>query len=266
MIQVRFDAPYIVSTLLLWSTGVGDPQIYSASNVTELTALEVAVNAIRANGGGDCPELGMTGILNALSLANPESNVIVLTDASPKDVDRTQEVIDRATQLQNSIHFFLSRDGCGDFSPYLEVANATFGIVVNRIDDFEAFAEFADRAGRFTLGDIEDDESKRRRRALTPSGCVTFSTSIFTTSINVLFSSVTTTIDVISPSGLTSSVSTSGSIATYSNDSPEVGEYQACSSGRFEHTVSMTSRLDFFVEHFTDDFEIPMPGKSYHIN
>lgn len=83
-----------------------------------------------------CPELGMTGTLSALNLANPDSNVIVLTNASPKDVNDTQKVINGANKLRNSIHFFLSRDGCGDFSPYLEVANATFGIVVNRIDDF----------------------------------------------------------------------------------------------------------------------------------
>jgi len=84
-----------------------------------------------------CPELGMTGTLSALNLANPDSNVIVLTNASPKDVNDTQKVINGANKLRNSIHFFLSRSaGCGDFSPYLEVVNATFGIVVNRIDDF----------------------------------------------------------------------------------------------------------------------------------
>ena len=64
----------------------------------------VAVNETMADGGDDCPELGMTGILNALSLAVPDSNVIVLTDVSPKDVNRTQEVIDRVTELRNSIY------------------------------------------------------------------------------------------------------------------------------------------------------------------
>jgi len=49
----------------------------------------------------------MTGILNALSLVNPDSNVIVLTDASLKNIRRKQEVIDRAIQLCNSVHFFL---------------------------------------------------------------------------------------------------------------------------------------------------------------
>ena len=189
----------------MFTTDVGVPQIYSASSVAELTALETAVNAISAHGGDDCPELGMTGILNALSLANPDSNVIVLTDASPKDVHKKGEVIARVTELRNSIHFFLSRSGCGDFSPYLEVANATYGIVVNRIDDFEAFAEFADRAGRFTLDG--GNERRKKKRALPLSGyCITFSTSIFTTAVDILFSSVTSTINVTSPSGKSSSL------------------------------------------------------------
>ena len=245
--------------MISFTVGVGVPQIYSATSVAELTALEAAVNAIRAFGGGDCPELGMTGILNALSLANPDSNVIVLTDASPKDVERKDEVIAKATELRNSIHFFLSRDGCGDFSPYMEVAEATFGVVVNRIDDFEAFVEFADKVGRFFFGDDGD----KRKRDGSSEHCITFSTSLFTTSINILFTSVTHQIDVTSPSGLKTMIATSGSIATYSNDEPEIGEYTVCSVGRFNHAISLSSTLDFFVEHFGRSFGIPVPGKLY---
>ena len=89
------------------------PQKYAANNLIELAKLEQAVNALQATGGGDCPELGMTGILNALSLANPVSNVIVLTDASPKDTDNKEEVISEAIREENSIHFFLNHDGYG---------------------------------------------------------------------------------------------------------------------------------------------------------
>ena len=84
------------------------PKKYASNNLTELAELEQAVDALSATGGGDCPEFGMTGILNALSLANPISNVIVLTDASPKDEDRKEEVINEAIKKENSIHFFLS--------------------------------------------------------------------------------------------------------------------------------------------------------------
>ena len=58
------------------------------------------------HGSADCPEFGIIGILNTLSLANPLSNVIVLTDASPKDLDKKDEVIDKAIRKENFIHFF----------------------------------------------------------------------------------------------------------------------------------------------------------------
>ena len=162
------------------------PQKYAASNLTELTKLEQTVNALRATGDGDCPELGMTGILNALSLVNPVSNVIVLIDASPKDEDKKEEVISEASRKENSIHFFLSRDGCGDFTPYLDVAKETYRIVVSRIDDFEAFVEFADKVGRFTT-EVSDGGSGKRKRQ-TSEYCVNFTASVFTKSIKLLFS------------------------------------------------------------------------------
>ena len=128
-----------------------------SNDIIQLQELEVAVNALYAHGGGDCPELGMTGICNALDLVNPDSNVIVLTDASPKDeeIQKQQQVIDKANEERNSIHFFLSRSGCGDFTPYLDVAAATEGIVVNQISDFEAFAEFAQKVVDLHLKIVE---------------------------------------------------------------------------------------------------------------
>ena len=185
----------------------------------------------------------MTGILNALALVNPDSNVIVLTDASPKDVEKKQQVIDTANEVRNSIHFFLARSGCGDFSPYLEVAAETEGIVVNQISDFEAFAEFADRVGRFTL---ENSGSKRKRQT---ENCIVFMLSIFSQSAAVLFSSSTIDITITSPSGVVDRVTSTGTIATYSIDSPEAGEYTVCSATEFEYSLTFTTNLDFFVEY-----------------
>lgn len=202
------------------------------------------MNNIYAHGGGDCPELGMTGILNALTLVNPDSNVIVLTDASPKDEAKKQQVIDKANEVRNSVHFFLARDGCGDFSLYLQVASETQGIVVNQITDFEAFAEFADKVGRFTL---EDSESKRKRRAA--ENCITFTFSIFSQSVAILFSSSSLTITITSPSEVVDTVTSAGTIATYSIDNPEAGEYTACSAVEFEYSLTSATNLDFFVEY-----------------
>ena len=248
-----------VDTNLLYTVhvGVGIPQKYAANNLTELAELKQAVNALRATGGGDCPELGMTGILNALSLANPVSNVIVLTDASPKDENKKEEVISEATQKENSIHFFLSRDGCGNFTPYLDVARKTDGIVVNRIDDFEAFVEFADKVRRFTT-----DSGKRKRQTL--EDCVDFTASVFTKSIDILFSfsSTKSVVNVTNPVGSTERIEAKGTIATYSQEDPLAGEYKICSTTPFEYSLSTTSDLDFFIEYHvnTSTTSLPIPG------
>ena len=51
--------------MVLSFAAVGVPMIYNSNDIDKLNALEQAVDAISANGGGDCPELGMAGILNA---------------------------------------------------------------------------------------------------------------------------------------------------------------------------------------------------------
>ena len=224
---------------------VGVAAKYFSNNITQLRELEQAVIALTAHDGGDCPELGMAGILNALELVNPDSNVIVLTDASPKDLEKTQQVIDKANEVANSVHFFLARDGCGDFSPYLAVARETEGIVVNEINDFEIFAQFAETAGRFTI-----EESGSRRKRQISENCTLFSLSIFSYSVTVLFSSSSIqNITITNPSGVISNVSSPGTIATYNLDTPEAGEYRICSTVEFEYSVTAPVSLDYFVEY-----------------
>ena len=63
------------------------PHKYTATSETELDQLLTDVNALSADGGGDCPELAMTGMLNALNLSSVQGHIIVLTDAGPKDIN-----------------------------------------------------------------------------------------------------------------------------------------------------------------------------------
>ncbi|XP_065907794.1 cell adhesion molecule DSCAM-like isoform X2 [Dysidea avara] len=237
---------------------VGVPMKYLSNDIDQLIALELAVNNITAHGGGDCPEYGMTGIINALSLSDSDSNVIVLTDAGAKDAYRQGEVITRANELRVSVHFFLSGSGCGDFTPYIGVANATNGIVVNQIDDFEAFAEFADKVGRFTFESLDEGSRKKRQ---TSNICVTFTVSIFIKSLSILFSSSSFTVYITSPSGVVETVSSTGTIATYTKEDPEFGDYNMCSVTLFEYSISTTFDLDFFVEyHYNGSIVLEPPA------
>ena len=246
-------------------TEVGVPRKYSANNLSELIELEQTVNALHAHDGGDCPELGMTGILNALNLSNPQSNVIVLTDASPKDGDKKDLVIRAAYEKETSIHFLLSRTGCGNFTPYLDVARETYGVVVNQIVDFEAFATFVARAKeRYTI-EYDDSTNIIRRGAL--ENCVKFSVSVFTKSIDILFSSVVTRfkVTIITPSGSLVEVLALGTIAKYSKKDPAAGIYKICSRSTFKHSISTTSDLDFFVEYDVNTSRTLLPTPGNHI-
>ena len=210
-----------------------------------------------------------TGILNALSLANYDSNVIVLTDASPKDVENKSAVISRALELRNSIHFLLSRD-CGNVTPYLDVAKETFGVVVHHISDFEAFVEFADKVGEFNTAPLY--QSKERKRQASEDYCAVsadISTSVFTESIDIFFSSISdgSVITIFNPIGNVNKITPNGNTATYNTSSPIGGTYKICSNKIMNISVSNPSDLEFLVKY--DDVNVssaslPSPGKLCH--
>ena len=67
-----------------------------------------AVNNLTASGGGDCPELGMTGLYQALLHGLPESIIYYFSDADVKDEWRRNEVTALAKQKRVKINFILS--------------------------------------------------------------------------------------------------------------------------------------------------------------
>ena len=67
-----------------------------------------AVNRLHANGGGDCPELGMTGLYNALLHCLPNSNIFYFSDADSKDEARRNEVMSLAKEKKVQLNFILS--------------------------------------------------------------------------------------------------------------------------------------------------------------
>ena len=67
-----------------------------------------AVNNLNANGGGDCPELGMTGLYQSLLHCLPESIIYYFSDADVKDEWRKNEVDSLAKEKKVKISFILS--------------------------------------------------------------------------------------------------------------------------------------------------------------
>ena len=67
-----------------------------------------AVNNLILTGGGDCPELGMTGLYQALLHCLPDSKLYYFSDADVKDEARKNEVMSLAKEKKVKIIFFLT--------------------------------------------------------------------------------------------------------------------------------------------------------------
>lgn len=66
------------------------------------------LNEIHPRGGGDCPEMALTGIKKALELSEAKSHAFVFTDAGAKDHEMEKEVIDLAKGKEITLNFLLT--------------------------------------------------------------------------------------------------------------------------------------------------------------
>lgn len=225
------------------------------------------VNSLIANGGGDCPEYGMTGILKAMDLINNvdntfvrvtgRHNIIVLTDASAKDNSLYQQVINTAIEKGNpmvTIHFFYSGSGCSDgFGNYDNIKNATNGQSVNQIDaaNFQTFVDYivALRSATFS------PPTNRRKR--TTGSCQYFQISVFTTRFSVLFETAASSIIVTRPDNTTESVSkfTNSLTGIYTvSSNPQPGNWRACvATGQtLTQNLAVTVDIELNVEYLKE--------------
>ena len=62
-----------------------DPSVGPNTTTPDATIFKSAIAALGASGGGDCPELSMSGTYSAVDLSDDGGNVFVFTDASSKD-------------------------------------------------------------------------------------------------------------------------------------------------------------------------------------
>jgi hypothetical protein len=92
------------------------------------------VNSLFASGGGDCPELAMHGLLEAVNTGDDDSTLYLFTDASAKDSSMYPSVDALASSKDIQVNF-ISFGSCSPIDPgFKAVAAATGGqvFVLNR--------------------------------------------------------------------------------------------------------------------------------------
>lgn len=61
------------------------------------------LNQVIIEGGHDCPEMGITGVIQALKVVKPNSYIYLFTDSSPKDTHLTKEAFELIQKKQSQV-------------------------------------------------------------------------------------------------------------------------------------------------------------------
>ncbi|XP_013929502.1 PREDICTED: von Willebrand factor A domain-containing protein 7-like, partial [Thamnophis sirtalis] len=89
-----------------------DPNVGPITKTQSVDELESAISRLTATGGGDCPEMSMSGLKLALQQSMPRSKIFVFTDAGAKDESLKGEV-DLLIESTKSMVNFLLTGYCG---------------------------------------------------------------------------------------------------------------------------------------------------------
>jgi len=111
-----------------------DPVVPAPTITTDAATFKSAVNALGASGGGDCPELAFTGVLNGLWAADGPGSLFLFTDASAKDPQFMPVALALALLKHVKVWIFLpTAMPCGnqfvDLSYYLLAENSGGGLI-----------------------------------------------------------------------------------------------------------------------------------------
>lgn len=91
-----------------------DPTTGPVTSVTNISSFEAIMDGLTASGGGDCPELSLTGILNAIDAVDEDAQVFMFTDAAAKDADLAEDVTTAALAKQVNVNIFKFDSSCDD--------------------------------------------------------------------------------------------------------------------------------------------------------
>jgi len=226
-----------------------DPSVGPTTATSDPDAFNAAINSLFASGGGDCPELSMTGMLQALAASDEGGDLFMFTDASSKDGGLAGAVSSLATSKDIKV-FPITFGSCSPLDPaYIRIASESGGQVF-QLSTFEAgkITQLADFIVRSNAVDVLSIAS-------TLAGAPqTFAVPVDLTMTRVTFSvSGTTAVTIRRPDGSAVGAGDAGvsfvSLSTgaiYSIVRPPTGAWsvQLGGTGAFTLNVSGESELD----------------------
>lgn len=91
-----------------------DPTVGPLTKTPDFSAFEDAIDSLFASGGGDCPELSITGMIDAVQVMDPNSDLFMMTDAASNDFDLAGNLTQAANDKKITIHIYKFDSNCDD--------------------------------------------------------------------------------------------------------------------------------------------------------
>ena len=265
-------------TTTLNCLGIPDATVattYNEISAIELEALHSASESMYAHSGGDGPERQLRALLRTLDVEHtdkdglysvmiPGSEIVLLTDAPSHDPELEDNVIRQATRQQVCISFYLS-GSYALFDPYLRIASATGGTVVETIDrtSFRTFESDHNRGQCARFYDLPVVGKRKKRQTLSSSSsssfynteqmCHYFTTSLLTTTVTVWGYTDQDAMVVTKPNGEEVRI-----IANFRGDkiyrdaTPLHGQWNVCvEAGTLTISLEKTDSITFIIHYLT---------------
>ena len=237
------------------AAGVGPITIAATNDPTELQSFYNAVQALRADAGGDTPEYSLDAMLQGLratrtvdgvpmDLMVSGSQMIIITDANSKRTEITDTIISEANMRGVCIHFFVSDSSATSDGIYPRVARETSGTLIQNFANWQLASFISASAGspcRYT-----STTTTSRRRRSTSSLQDTFDVSIFAFLIQLsIRASSGATLSITRPGGTITTVVASANFAVFSEGTPQPGRWSVRANfGSIDLSVTQETAID----------------------
>ncbi|CAG5054404.1 unnamed protein product [Parnassius apollo] len=257
-----------------------DPGTILRNDTKDRDVFKKSLKSITVHGGGDCPELAMSGIELALKASRPGSYVYVFTDATAKDYAKFEKVKKIAIEKEIQIVFVIS-GMCSKYnatSPgyqvYEKLAEATSGHI------FTVGKSQVEQLLNYVARVVENRKTELARKKFPPGYGYKFNCTI-DSEISALDVSVTgnrPNVNIIDGDGNTVKVNNTVNISNVKvvnvvDPKPGVHSFEVGSKSDTAVTVLGTTNVDFQYGFSTikpssrnDTTNQPIPGRKSYLS
>jgi hypothetical protein len=250
-----------------------DPATGPVQSVSDIATFNLIMDGLPAFGGGDCPEMSMTGILKAIAQVTESTELFLFTDAASKDYTLEPQVIAAALEKNVHINIFKFDSNCDDGLKkrsdsasnrvYGSLAAATGGsyhsLPRNNVGSISSLLATLTAANSNPVLKISTTLAGGfgPARSADPSNSYSFSVDTLMTQLSILISGARVTLTYTAPSAIpASNINTvmlaDGEHLTISSPPPGLWEVTIAGTGAFTLDISGISPLNFPVFDFVE--------------